>query len=434
MGDDDTDDDTGDDGTGGARRRLPDHHDEAAVRDELTRAFTVCSSCRRCVDLCAAFPRLLDRLDSPGVEDPGMLTPLEQDRIVDACHQCDRCTTRCPFAPGRHAESVDVAGLMTTAKAMQRVSGHRPMRDRLADRLLDPAGRVGAVAGRLLAGPAGVTAVDLPRRRRAASFSEWFGTRSSPGTSGGRRVVLVPSCVVDHQHPALGADAVEVLEAAGAEVELSTAGCCGAYWLQVGDLDRYVSIAGEFVERLAEQVRASDAAVVVLHPTCATAIVCRSPESVGQSVRADAEFVAGATRGVAAFVLEGEPPAASKPLSGHIVFGASCHGTSTDEHDAVVELLRRAGGAVTVVDGCPGVGGSWGVRHDRSAIAADLGARWDRQVTGELAAESVEVGYCPDAIDGVARRTGRRPEHAVSLIARLVRDGWSIAPGPAGAD
>ena len=37
-------------------------YDEAAVRNELTRAFGTCHGCRRCVDLCSVFPSLFELL------------------------------------------------------------------------------------------------------------------------------------------------------------------------------------------------------------------------------------------------------------------------------------------------------------------------------------------------------------------------------------
>jgi len=416
---------------GTPERQVPDHRDEAAVRDELTRAFTVCSSCRQCVDLCAAFPRLFERLEALGTSDPGMLTPLEQDLVVDACHQCDRCTAGCPFAPDRHEDAVDVAGLMTLAKAMQRACGHRSVRDRLTDHLLDPAGRVGATAGRALAGAAGVVAVGLPRRRNRQSFSAWFGSRPTPTRpAGARPVILVPTCIVEHHDPDLGAAAVEVVEAAAGTVELSAAGCCGAYWLQVGDLDRYVPMAEAFTEQLADRLRSAGASLVVTHPTCLNAIVRRSPELVRSTLRSDAEFIAGAAQGVAEFVLEGDPSPVSAALPGRIVFSASCHGTVTGDSRAAVELLRRAGADVSVVEACQGVGGTWGARVGNSAVAGELGARSDRTCSDAIGAgrDAQLVGDCPEANDAVARRTGGRPVHAVTLLARAVGEGWNIAP------
>lgn len=422
-------------------RRLPTHLDERAVREELTRTFSVCSSCRQCVDLCAAFPRLFDRLAVLDGEDPGLLTPFEQDEVVDACHQCDRCTVRCPYAPGRHEASIDVAGLMTTAKSMQRSAGHRSARESIADRMLDPSGRLGFAlgrvadggrrrSGRFLGGLVGVTPVGIPRRRASRRFSAWFGSRSSPPSDRAtRRVVLLPTCGVEHRDPELGIDAVEVLEAAGGDVELAGAGCCGAYWLQVGDLDRYRPIAEEFVRRTAEQLRTVTGGLVVLHPTCGAAISKRSAELVRQDLRADAEFVAGLVRGVADFVLDIDPQSAPDTPLGRVVFAASCHGASTGVADAAEELLRRAGADVIRVETCPGVGGPWGARPARASIAAELGGRADRTSASLITDEVEVVGDCPDANAAVAGRTGRRPVDPVALLARVVRGGWALGPG-----
>jgi Fe-S oxidoreductase len=435
----------------------PDPRDEAAVRGELTRVFTTCASCRRCVDLCDAFPRLFDVLDDAAIDDPGLLTPVEQDRIVDGCHQCDRCTAGCPYAPGRHDDAVDVALTMSVAKSMQRVSGHRGTRERLGDMLLDPVGRLGAVVGRLtdggrrgwsrpLAGPLGVTAAGLPRRRAARSFSAWFAERPSPPV-GTRPVVLLPSCVVEHHDPDLGADVVEVLEAVGAEVTLASASCCGARWLRLGDIDRFAADAETFVIHTAEQLRSGGRRLVVPHPTCAHAIVERIPDVVGAARRADAEFVAGATTGVAEFVLGADD---ERDVDGHrattwrvpaglagtdpprVVFATSCHGRTIGSAEAAAELLGRVGIEVTRVDACPGVGGSWGLRTANAAVAVELGSRADQRYSeastssgadGAAQSDPWTVGDCPDANEAVFRRTGVRPVHVASFLAGVIRDG-----------
>ena len=42
----------------------PDFHDAPKLYDELGRVFDICHGCRRCVNLCDAFPKLFDLIDS----------------------------------------------------------------------------------------------------------------------------------------------------------------------------------------------------------------------------------------------------------------------------------------------------------------------------------------------------------------------------------
>ena len=48
-------------------------YDEGAVEKELGRIFEICHGCRRCVNLCTAFPTLFDLVDaSPTLEVDGV--------------------------------------------------------------------------------------------------------------------------------------------------------------------------------------------------------------------------------------------------------------------------------------------------------------------------------------------------------------------------
>jgi len=48
--------------------KSPNFHDEAKLEKELERVFDICQGCRRCVNLCTAFPTLFDLVD--GSPDP----------------------------------------------------------------------------------------------------------------------------------------------------------------------------------------------------------------------------------------------------------------------------------------------------------------------------------------------------------------------------
>ena len=41
----------------------PDFYDEPKLFQEMERVFDICHGCRRCVNLCTAFPRLFDLID-----------------------------------------------------------------------------------------------------------------------------------------------------------------------------------------------------------------------------------------------------------------------------------------------------------------------------------------------------------------------------------
>ncbi|TAK43063.1 MAG: Fe-S oxidoreductase, partial [Betaproteobacteria bacterium] len=69
----------------------PAFHDPAALTGELERVFGICHGCRRCVNLCIAFPTLFDLVDaSPTLEVDGV-DKGDYRKVIDQCYLCDMC-------------------------------------------------------------------------------------------------------------------------------------------------------------------------------------------------------------------------------------------------------------------------------------------------------------------------------------------------------
>ena len=96
-----------------------DFYDGAKLDKELERVFDICHGCRRCVNLCTAFPTLFDLVDaSPTLEVDGV-SKADYGKVVDQCYLCDMCyMTKCPYVPP-HAWNVDFPHLMLRAKAVR---------------------------------------------------------------------------------------------------------------------------------------------------------------------------------------------------------------------------------------------------------------------------------------------------------------------------
>jgi hypothetical protein len=58
---------------------------EHAARMELARCLDVCLDCRQCVELCGVFPATIELVGTRSSADTGLLTPIEQDRIISLC-------------------------------------------------------------------------------------------------------------------------------------------------------------------------------------------------------------------------------------------------------------------------------------------------------------------------------------------------------------
>ena len=407
----------------------PLYLDEAAARADLTDVFDRCAACADCVDLCATFPLLSERLArraAGGALDAGRLTPADQDDIVDSCLLCDRCVGRC--------DDVHVPNAVMRMRAMSRGTSHRTMRAARTDALLGrpdrlarltraaPFGRrlaharPNGLARRVMAAATGISAVRVLPPYARERFSTWL--RRRPAVTTAQRVALLPTCLVEYHEPAIGRDLVEVYARNGIGCVLSTAGCCGAAALHTGDHARFRALA----ERNVAALRAPDVdglSIVVPQPTCRSVIVEHYPRVLGGPGAAD---VAARVVGAAEPLLAVDDAGAGAGLDtrfadgvpARITMHVACHAVGTADADR--RLLERTGAAVTTVAGCSGSGGAWGLRAGHEDVAVPLA----RRLAADLASAGgdVVVGGCHAANTAVTEQTGDTVTHPIQVLAR----------------
>src|SRR5882672_4664297 len=123
--------------------RAPEFYDEAKLFGELERVFGICHGCRRCVNLCTAFPTLFDLVDASKTLEVDGVEKSQFWKVVDQCYLCDMCyMTKCPYVPP-HPWNVDFPHLMLRAKAVRHAHGET----RLRDKILSSTEAVGRIAG-----------------------------------------------------------------------------------------------------------------------------------------------------------------------------------------------------------------------------------------------------------------------------------------------
>src|SRR3977135_187544 len=121
----------------------PEFYDQAKVEKELGRVFDICHGCRRCVNLCTAFPTLFDLVDAPATLEGEVVLKRDSWTVVAQCYLCDMCyMTKCPYVPP-HPWNVDFPHLMLRAKAIKHRNGGTHWRDQV----LSSTDTVGAIAG-----------------------------------------------------------------------------------------------------------------------------------------------------------------------------------------------------------------------------------------------------------------------------------------------
>ncbi len=236
----------------------PEFYNEDAVLAEMQRVFEICHGCRRCVNLCNAFPTLFDLIDESESMDLEGVPRSDYGKVVDHCYLCDLCyMTKCPYVPP-HEWNVDFPHLMLRGKAVAYKQG----RSKLRDRVLTSTDTVGSIAGIPVVAQT-VNAVNANHGARVVmdkllgvhpdailpkfhskTLRKQMGRRPAktaavePTGETRGRVGLFATCYCNRNAPDIGRDLVAVFEHNGIPVRLADKErCCGMPKLELGDLD-----------------------------------------------------------------------------------------------------------------------------------------------------------------------------------------------------
>ena len=421
---------------------LPAYTDEAEVRLEMARVQDVCHECRRCVDLCGSFPTLFAMLDAMAEPSAGLLTPAQQDDVVDECLHCTLCAVGCPYGAGTHEAAVDVPRLMLRARAMQFEHGHRDAPAKVAARVLARPDRVGrvaslkpALASRLIGAPensrrrrllARLTGVSAGRRLgefATQRFSAWFAER--PTIKLQRRqaaITLFPTCIVEYQATSIGKDLVKVYERNGVECAVSGARCCGAPLLHAGDLVAFGKLATKNMSQLAAEIR-EGTDIVVPQPACAHVLTVDSAEHVStDAARVDAALVAAHTYDASAYLMamhRGDNYVLDTDFEGvvhrRITYQASSHVRADGVGYPGRDLMRLTGARIDMIQEPSGVGGLWSMR-----ARTDNDDSTSRRMANRVSNGHGQMVACDSHLTSlaIAERTNDMPLHPLQVIAR----------------
>ena len=426
----------------------PKYLDEADVRDELTRAYDICQDCRQCVSLCPSFPTLFSFVDRHDDRDAGRLTPEQQDRVGDACYQCNLCSINCPYTPELHERELDFPRLMLRHSAMRLANDQVPLRKRITTAVLGHADLVGklatsipAVSHRLVnAKPesivrtvvektTGVSSVRLLPPYAKERFSTWFKKRVRPEMAQKQGSVAVfPTCIVEYQQPSIGHDLVKVYERNNIECSLVDGpGCCGAPYLHSGDVDAFTKVAAQQVKVLADAVRRGDD-IVVPQPTCGYIIKKDYVVYVGGP---DAELVAAHTFDTSEYLInlhkaEGTELATdfTGDIADSISYHVPCHIKAQNIGPCSQDLMKMTGAQITEIDQCSGIDGMWGFKAGNEELSIPIAQKLAAKITD--AGNDLVVGDCHLANTAIVEQAGQIPQHPLQVVARA----YGIAEEP----
>ena len=415
-----------------------DFYDAAQLDQELERVFNICHGCRRCVNLCTAFPALFDLVDgSPTLEVDGV-SKADFGKVVDQCYLCDMCyMTKCPYVPP-HAWNVDFPHLMLRAKAVKFRTGDVRFRDRLlssTDALgklasipvvvqvvnaVNQAGFTRGIMDRVLGihQDRVLPEYDSAKFRSTARPVAAFPVKDGKATPG--KVAIFSTCYVNYNEPGIGHDLLKILEHNEVPaIIVEKEACCGMPRLELGDLEAVARNQALNVPVLARLAR-EGYAILSAVPSCTLMfkqeLLLMFPDD------ADVKAVAEAMFDPFEYLVSRHKDRLLKtgfsmPL-GKVSYHVPCHLRVQNVGQKTRELLEMVPGTkVITVERCAGHDGTWGVKKEYFENSMKIGRPVFRQMA-EAAPDYVSSD-CAIAgrhiLQGMGA-TSARKEHPITLI------------------
>ncbi len=418
--------------------REPEFFDEAKLLGEMERVFGICHGCRRCVNLCTAFPTLFDLVDSSKTLEVDGVEKSQYWKVVDQCYLCDMCyMTKCPYVPP-HPWNVDFPHVMLRAKAVKFKKGEVRLRDRLLSST-DAIGRLAAI-------PVVASVVNAVNRNRTARslMEKAIGVHRerklppySPGTfrkraaasrpresrSGERtpgKVAVFSTCYVNYNEPGIGCDLLAVLDHNEIPyVIVSREVCCGMPKLELGDLDGVERLKATNIPPLAKLAR-EGYAILTPVPSCTLMFKNELPLLFPED--AEAKAVSEAMFDPFEYFIlrkrDGLLKTDFKTALGKVSYHIPCHSRVQNIGQKTRETLQLVPGTtLNTVERCSGHDGTWGVKTEYYENSMKIGRPVFRQMAGN------EPDYissdCPIAASHIEQGMGgtrAKKAHPLSLL------------------
>ncbi|MBX7445969.1 MULTISPECIES: FAD-binding and (Fe-S)-binding domain-containing protein [unclassified Arthrobacter] len=367
--------------------------------------------------------RTLQEMLNGGVVTLGWNSPEVHDAL-DLCLSCKACANDCPTG-------IDMAMFKSEALHQSYKGRLRPLSHYTLGRLpqwlklaapvalvVNIAGRIPALRKLMMTAMGADTRRSLPDLPLAPFRWTKQAKRTTPSTDPrAPQVLLWVDSFSDAMAPGIPKDALEVLHAVGADVEVAGQGaCCGLTLISTGQLTAAKAKLRKTLDILIPHVRAGRT-VVGLEPSCTATLRSdllellpddpRSAE-LARSVKTIAEFLAS---------IHWTPP----KLEEKLLAQPHCHQYSVMGYNADVALLESMGCDVETSAGCCGLAGNFGMEKGhyetsekiaRDGVLAKAAAHPDRSILAD--------GFsCRTQVKDLA---GLDSRHLVQVLAEAIRN------------
>lgn len=366
-----------------------------------------------------------------------VLASEELHTAMELCLGCKGCKSECP-------NSVDMTRLKSeTLFAYQQTHGV-PLRSKLFGELPRMApwlvGPHAKLINRLLA--------SMPFRRVLKSWvgidsdrvlppfatqrlSHWFRKHRTDSSSKKRaqlpQVALFNDTYMEYFLPQVGRAAIEVLEAAGYQVDLITVGDSQRSSISLGRLDR-AKREGELLYQKIDQLLSDQTPLLVCEPSCASALADDLPDLLD-----DPETGRKIARKVRMFdhFLEQEVDAgrcelplskSSQQKAGTVVVHTHCHQKMLDGGQWTHRLLNRLP-VEKVMDsgaGCCGMAGTFGYEVEHSALSRNIASQRLLPRLHGVPQDTIVISNGFSCRHQIADLSGRRPLHVTEMIRNFI--------------
>ncbi len=372
----------------------PDFYDHDKTLAEMERIYDICHGCRRCFNLCNAFPRLFDAVDATPQGELQQVDKTVFWQVVDQCYLCDMCyMTKCPYTPP-HPFNLDFPHTMLRAKAVQFKEGKPNFRDKLLPST-DALGKLASI-------PVVVEVVNAVNRNsmtralmdrtlgihkdrqlptyssktfhKTARSREDFAVREGARTPG--KVVVYATCYINYNEPGIGLDLMKVLAHNEIPVRLlDKEACCGMPKLELGDLERVAELKALNIPKLAQVAREGYALMTPI-PSCTLMFKQELPLMFPEDpeVKLVAESMYDPFEYFSLRHADGLLKTDFKQSLGKVSYHVPCHLRVQNIGLKTRELLQLIPDTqVNTVERCAGHDGTWGVKKEHFQMSMKIG-------------------------------------------------------------
>ncbi|MDU6683818.1 MAG: anaerobic glycerol-3-phosphate dehydrogenase subunit GlpC [Enterobacteriaceae bacterium] len=393
-----------------------------------TTQFENCIKCTVCTTVCPvsavnpAYPG--PKQAGPDGERLRLKDPALFDEALKYCTNCKRCETACPSgvkigdiiqrARSQYAVNppslrnailshTDLMGSLSTpfAPLVNTATSLKPVRQ-----LLDKALKIDHHR-------------TLPKYSHG-TFRRWYRSVADKQKAFDQQVAFFHGCYVNYNHPQLGKDLLQVLNAMGIGVQLlRQEKCCGVPLIANGYFAKAKKQAEFNIRALQQSITGDGIPVIATSSTCTFTLRDEYPHLLDVDNHQLRPHIDLATRWIWRKLEEGNT-LKLKALPLKVVYHTPCHMEKMGWTHYTLDLLRRIPGLeLTVLDSrCCGIAGTYGFKRENYPTSQAIGEPLFRQI--EASGADLVITDCETCKWQVEMSTSLRCEHPITLLAQAL--------------